>query len=90
MSTRLSPEKMACQCVIHTDDIASLGAACIDELRAFLAAIVGLSSGHDVIHDLAKVAVELAEERHDTLTRYQATAKEKLAALRASAGGAHA
>lgn len=83
-------DDLARQCAIHTDDIASLGAACIDELRAFLAAIVSLSREHEVIHDLAKVAVELAEDRHNMLTRYQMSAKEKLAAIRAAAGGTHA
>jgi hypothetical protein len=85
-----TPDDLARQCAVHTDDIASLGAACIDELRAVLAAIVSLSAEHEVIHDLAKVAVELAEDRHSVLARYQLTAKEKLAALRAAAGGTHA
>jgi hypothetical protein len=83
-------DDLACQCAITTGDIVSLGAGCIDELRAFLAAIVSLSPKHEVIHDLAKVAVERAEEHLSLLTRFQPTAKEKLEAIRAAAGGTHA
>jgi hypothetical protein len=83
-------DDLARQCAIYIDDITGLGAACIDELRAVLAAIVSLSAEHEVIHDLAKLAVGLAEDRHSMLTLYQLTAKKKLEAIRAAAGGTHA
>ena len=90
MIARLSSEELLSKYASQADDIANLGCACIDELRAFLAAIVDLSREHSVIHDLAKVAVEIADERFELIGRSRLNAKEKLAALRAGAGGAHA
>lgn len=62
-------------------NMAALGESCVNELRAVLAAIVSMSAGNDLIHDLAKVGLDLAHDRHNVLDCDRAIMEEKLASL---------
>lgn len=48
-------------------DAAHLGRECVDELRAVLRAVVGLSERDPVVRDLAMVGFRLAETQHNLL-----------------------
>lgn len=91
MSARLSQkDELVRQYALHSDEIANLGESCIHEVQVFLSAIVELSKAYPVIHELAKVGAELADERADLVLRANTTGKERMAARCATAGGANA
>lgn len=91
MSSRaFQRDELVHQYALHSDEIANLSESCIDEVQVFLSAIVELSKAYPVIHDLAKIGVELAEERAQLVLRANTTGKERIAAYCAIAGGPNA
>ncbi len=67
MSTRLNqqaslPTKKAVDCAIDAYDVSTLGLCCIKELRTMLRSIVAISNGNELIQDLAKVGVDIADD----------------------------
>jgi hypothetical protein len=83
------PELSAHQSASFAVDSTTLSTGIASELVALLVAIVKLSEGSIVVHDLSKVALCLAEDRLQMLEDQQAIAQERLAKLRAL-GGDHA
>ncbi|MES2935297.1 MAG: hypothetical protein V4805_17620 [Pseudomonadota bacterium] len=79
-------EDMARRSAHSAIDIAFQGEAYVDELRSILRAIVELSRDHEVIHGLAKVGFDLAEDRHNLLNAEHEDMVQKLLILN---GGNH-
>lgn len=73
---------LAVQAATDAVSMAALGESCVHELRAILAAIVSMSAGNEVIHDLAKVGLDLAHDRHNVLDSSRESMEEKLASLK--------
>jgi predicted transport protein len=57
-----NPIKQATDCAIAAYDVSTLGFFCIDQLRTMLRSIVALSQNNELIHDLAKVGVDIADD----------------------------
>ena len=51
----------------HAVDAATVGRECVGELRSILHAIVALSRGHDIVHELAQTGYNLANSQHNLL-----------------------
>ncbi len=79
MSTQLNkhasaPTKKAIECAVDAYDVSTLGVCCIKELRTMLRSIVAISEGNELIQDLAKVGVDIADEYYDL---FQCEVKDK-------------
>jgi len=86
-ASALSYEALAIDGATDALNLANLGMQNVGDLRAILRAIFELTGfydepEHDVIRNLAKVGVELADDRHNTFDAEREVREEKLTALR--------